>query len=641
MIALLALLAPASAQVPAGELISPAVDVDITEDGFNAVEAVVPSFVPGSFAIPQVESMSGSCPWYLPTRTGIRVTGAEVFIDVPPSGVDIAPVPPGGYCGSGAQLDLSMQANIWVNSASDPFDLWIEVLCIGDTCNSYVDPFTAYVDATVCVDLVADPYTGALTLDARIDENSLSVVLDGPGGLTGDDIHLDNCAVGSLLSGLNLTDLLVGILVGQVDSMLSSEISGINDSIADALAGVGDSLVVQQSLDLGDGATVDLYLAPTEIWTDNTGLRLGLEGSAEARQVAECVAPYDPGSSLETPSNPPMLGELPGILQEPYHVSATIADEFVNQVFYAVWQSGILCQELGGDGAAPIDLPLPVDSTLLTLLAGDVYDEQFPEPAPILIRTRPEKPPILNNQPDDIDVEIEDLGLEIYFDKDGRKAKLVDLSLGLDAGLATSFDPTTGVVGVDIDLDGALSARVNDNEFAPGTDDEVAAGVEGLLQNPAIAGLVNDALAGLAGIGLPPVVFPDSDGDGLPEKFGVTDLVLTTAGSGDDWLGAYVWVGPVQYDYAGCDGGCGGCGGTTSSGCGSSSGCGAGSSGCAMGSTGCGTGTTGGGTNPTGGCNMDTGGCSTTGCNLAGGGGGRALAVTFAVLLVLRRRREP
>ena len=44
--------------------------------------------------------------------------------------------------------------------------------------------------------------------------------------------------------------------------------------------------------------------------------------------------------------------------------------------------------------------------TLLGLLAPGVYDESFADGAePILLVTRPEQPPILNNQPDDIDLE--------------------------------------------------------------------------------------------------------------------------------------------------------------------------------------------------------------------------------------------
>lgn len=639
------LAASALAQVPAGEAVSPAVNVDITPEGFDAVEGLVPMFVPSGMNLPLIESFSGDCFWGVGTRTGIQLSGAEVHLAV--NDVQIRPVPPAGYCGSGAQLDLFLSADIWLNDASNPFALYIEALCIGDTCDSYIDPFTATVNATVCVDFVTDPVTGALTLDAAIDESSLAVVLDGPGGLNGNDIHLNNCVVGSILQSLNLYDLVLPLLTGQIDGLLAGEIAGINDSISDALGGVGDSLVISQSLDLGEGQTIDLYVAPSAIGSDYTGLRLQLEGSAEARTVNDCIAQWDPGSSLETPSSPPLVGELPGVLSDPYHVSATIADEFVNQVFYAVWQTGIICQTIGGPGPQLVELPLPIDSTLLGLLAPGVYDAQFPEPGPILLVTRPEKPPILHNEPDDIDVEIEDLGLEVYFDKDGRKAKLVDLTLGLDVGLATSFDPTTGVLGIDIDLADALSASVNQNEFEPGTDAQVAAGVEGLLSNPAIAGLITDALAGLSGFGLPPIGF-DTNGDGITEKFGVTDLVLTTAGANDDWLGAYVWVGPVEYEYAGCGGGCGGCGGSSSSssGCGSSSGCalgssGCSSSGCSSGASGCGSGT-GGGTAPTGGCNLDSGGCSgsSASCNVSTADGGRALLAAFGLLLFLRRRQS-
>lgn len=626
---ILALLTASSfAQVPAGEVITPSIDVDITPDGFDAVEDIVPMFVPSNVNIPYTESFSGDCVWGVGTRTGFSLNGGKVYVNV--TDVQIVPVTPSA--GTGAELELSLNADVWVNDPGDTMDLYIEAICIGDTCDSYIDPFPVSATASIGLELVTDPITGALTLDSTVNLDPNNIVL----GLQDNDIHLNNCVVGSILDTLNLYGILIGVLEGQIDSLLGDALGDLDGTVDDALAGIGDSLVIQESIDL-EGNVVDLYLAPSDLWSTEQGLRFQLEGGASAQQVSECIARWDTGSSLETPSGEPLIGELPGALADPYHVSATIQDEFVNQVFYAVWQTGILCQTIGGPGPQIVELPIPVDSTLLSLLAPGVYDDQFPEAGALLLVTRPEKPPILNNQPDDIDIEIEDLGLEIYFDKDGRKAKLVDVTLGLDAGLGTSFDTTTGVLGIDIDLDNALSATVNQNEFEPGTDAEVAQGVEGLLSNPAIAGLITDALSGLAGIGMPPIGF-DTNGDGIAENFGVQDMVLTTAGDQDDWLGAYVWVGPVEYEYAGCEGGCGdGCGGS-SSGCGSSGGCELTGGGCDSGS-GCGSSTPGGGP-PTGGCNLDSGGCGSSSCNVSGVGGGRAIAIVFAVLLVLRRRQS-
>ena len=134
-------------------------------------------------------------------------------------------------------------------------------------------------------------------------------------------------------------------------------------------------------MEILDGVVLDLNLFPTDLIIDYDGVQLVMGGSADAL-ASECVAAYDPGGSLLTESAPPApTGEGA--------VEAALSDEFANQALYAVWRSGLLCYEL-------TDLEgLPLDTGLLGLLAGDAFDELFPESSPIAMVTRPAAPQAL------------------------------------------------------------------------------------------------------------------------------------------------------------------------------------------------------------------------------------------------------
>jgi len=616
----------ALAGIPAGADIDDAVSADVTPEGFQAIAEMLPAFLPSSLPVGDVNMYGDEC-WLVGGYTyGVTVSGLEVFIDVPNNGIQITPMDDGIVW-----LDINVEVS--VNSAGAPFDLHTELACLGDDCTSWVDPFTVSARTGLHLSMVDDGTgTGNEILDIVVMDpiTGEEIYLD-TSDLTGDKFALNGCSIATINDilgwfGTSIVDLLLPALTGP----LNDAVAGLD--LSSVTAGLGEQLVIEQQLDL-EGALLDLKIAPTDTVTTSEGLRLVLGGHATTPSVHECVAPYDTGESLETATPVPAMGHLPVVVPQMYHVGLTVADDFVNQLLYAVWQTGLLCQELGGEDAA-LDIPIPLDTSMLTILFGDVFDDLFDEAQPILIRTRPESPPILALQEDDIDVEIDRFGLEIFAEIDGRQAKLVDVGLDIDAGLALGFEPTLGTVDIGIDLLGAIEASTNQNEFKPGRDADIAASIRGLLDQPVIASLVDGLLSDMV-IGLPPIAVPDMDADGYTDTIGVQDLVITTAEDPDhDWLGTYVWVGQVYYEDAGCGGGCGDCGGGgCDEGCGEAAGCTEGCAGeeggCLDLSEGCGD-----PADPTSGCDL-SGGCSVSPAIPA-----RTMAILTVLLVVgLRRRR--
>jgi hypothetical protein len=624
------------AGIPSGQSVEDAVSIDITPEGFAAVTGLLPLFIPQSLTLGTIDAMPSSC-WF---NAGILVQNLKVALELNEGASQITPRTSGA-------IDLHLVLDVSLNDPNDPFSLSTDLSCIPETCNGWIESFEVIADTTLHLDMSTDPLTGATFLDAYIDGVTIT------NGLVGDDIVLQGCAIGWILDTFGLLDLIVGTLDSTIQGALDDAITDLNTTLAATLGPLAGQLTIDEEIDLGDGMIVNLFIEPQDLAVVDDGLHMALVGGMTTPNPHECIARFDPGESLETPSIRPEIGYASPHIDtylhpDPHHLAAHVRDEFMNQAMYAIWQTGILCQEIGGPGPQLIDLPLSMDTSLLSLLTPGVFDDMFPEAQPILIRLRPEKPPIVNMVPDDIDIEIDDLAIEIYTEIEGRQAKLVDVYLYLDAGLNLSMDVTYGVIGIGIDLEDALSASVNQNEFKPDSDQAVADGIGGLLANPAISGLIGDALGSLGAIGLPPIEF-DTTADGfIDTSFGIQDMALTTAGDADDWLGAYMWIGEVDYEYAGCDsGGCGdsgcdigGCGSTGTGGCDPASSCDM--SGCAGGGSTGGCGTTGSTTGPApASCGVgsvgSTGGC---GCTLSGAPGGRVIALIFTGLLIVRRRRE-
>ncbi len=532
---LLALAAPSHAETHApGAVIENAAYVDIPPEGFEAIASVAAGLIPTSLPIDDVSDEGGT--WCF--NYAFSLSGAWVAIEM----VDTTITPMDGY------LDVTFTLNVQVNEATDPFDLYLELACIGSDCNGYVAPFPVTVHTTLALDVVTGT-DGNPALDATVGALEVSYDLD-----TESDIDLGDCAIETLRDILGFFGIdLYGWVIDLVDGELTSAISDLGPELESTIEDAFGSLMIAQDLDL-NGVPLHVELYPSDVLIDPGGVRLAMNGALSTETAADCIAEFDPGGSLSTPSDAPGIGEAPDGVSDDYHAAVLLSDDLANQGLYSLWRGGLLCYTLGDELGIPLDT-----GTVLTLLAGDAYDELFPESMPVGIQTRPRAAPTLSLTGDnDVNVNVEQLGLELYAELDGRQAQVLALDLGVDAGVDLALDGSTGALGIGVDLGtDSMDCSVYANEFVPDANDEIAsqcAGALGSIASTALGALISDLSFSLPAFG----------------TMGVTDLQTSAAGPEADWLGLYAWIGEV--DYGSSDGGLG-CGGTDTGGGTSSTSC--------------------------------------------------------------------
>ena len=516
---LLALPSAALAEHPAGAIIEDAATVDVSPEGFDAITEVLPALIPTDIAIPEVSESDpgylGQC-WLL----GYEFSLTNAWVDIGINSAQLVPRP--------GRLDLEVDLSVKVNDPADKFRLYVEAECIGDDCYGYVDEFNAQVSTTLGLDVVTGA-DGRPTIDATVGQLSLGY------DLTGTDINIDDCFIGTIeevlnFFGLSLFDLILSVASGFIDDTVADFGPEIESTLEEALG----AAVLEQEVDL-EGVVMDLGLYPAEIDIDDPGVRIWMDGYTSVDEAAECVAEYDPGASISTPSEPPALTDIPGWAPG-YHAGLQLSDDFGNQALYSLWRGGLLCQTVDEELTG-----FPLDTSILGLMAGDAFADLFPESESLLIQTRPMTPPTLVfDGPNDVGVDISDLGLDFYANLDGRETLIVGMDLSTPAGIDLGFDEATGELAVEVALEAEdLDVTVTQNEFRPGTEAEIEgnfAGVFDTLVGPILDGLISDltfALPGFSGLGL-------------------TSLDLQGVGADGDWLGGYANVGAVPYESAGC-----------------------------------------------------------------------------------------
>jgi len=519
---------PALAEVhPPGAVIEEAAVIDVTDDGLDAVGDLIPALIPTEFEIPDMAD-DGSIYEY-------SLSGAWASLSI----TDAAIVPADGM------LTLDADLMVWLNNSSDPFDLYFEILwVISDTCHGYVDPFAAWVSIDLMLDVVPVG-DGTYTLDATLGE--MDVTYD----LQSSDIQLEDCSIGYLedvlnFFGLSLYDLILDFADDAIQDAIGDATGDIEALIEDAFA----SAAIQEQLEVGD-ATVDLMLSPRDVETTPDGLRIVMQGSFDGNPAAECIAAYDPGGSPMTASAPPDIGQFPSSVSPTTHMGLLASDDMINQLMYAVWRGGVLCYTIDENFES-----FPMSTSVLGILDGGdsegPFDTLFPENQDMAIITRPVNQPLANLEGEhDVNLAVEDLGLDFITAVDHREARVLALDLQANVGADFALDGATGELAIELDLsEGAIVPEVSQCEIAADASELVVDNFGGLLDT--IIGMVaGDALSGLS-FNLPAF-----------EGMGLTELSTAAAGSQSDWLGIFAKVGPVTYE-GGCDeeGGCdagGGC----------------------------------------------------------------------------------
>jgi hypothetical protein len=533
------LAASALADWPLGAEIPSALTADVTPEGFDAIATLIPGLVPPSVDIPDIHQyhcdeipIIGGCF----DEYQVDVTNGVAYIDV--SSVSITP--------STGVLDLDVVVSITVNSAADPIDVYAAASAVGlgvnQDCDVYSDSLPFQVEADIQLTMRPDG-----TIDAYVPPLVLNYDIDS------DKVHIENCFIADVNEVLNFFHIdLVQTLIDQVTPQIDAIAAGLGPTIEttleSAFAPVGE---VAGTVDLL-GAPLDYDLLPSELTIVPEGMRIGLSASF-ATTPDPCVAQYGITESLATAATAPPIGGYPNDLGYTPHLTIAADDDWVNQALFALWESGIMCQDLDSSSAASLGLPIGLDTGLLSLMAPGVFDDLFPETEPLAIAISPTQPPTGTPQgPHDVNIAIDGLDMDFFAGLDGRQSRLFGIDLAANAGVDLDFDEASGNLGVGVVLDGdAITPTIGYNELEPDSNDVIATSFDSLFSSligPLVSGLVGD-------ISFP---FPALSG------FGVTGLDFAPTGNLDvdpsggagDHVGGFATIGLVPYPATGCDSGC-------------------------------------------------------------------------------------
>jgi len=554
----IALLVPAAfaATHGSGDTIESALTADLTAEGTEALAEVLPELESMELPIDEVsDSDSTFCGWTGGYDYYYALTNMWIGFDI----TNLAVTPGAGV------IDAQFNLLMWINEAADPFAFTTEWGCslFGQTCEGSIAPFPVQVNTSIALEIVEDQSTGEPTLDATIGEFELDFELDA------DDIEWSGCTIAEIDSamddylGFSVFDILLPIMELAMQLAATEIASELETAIEDAFS----QTTIEQTLELGESA-IALKVFPSDIEITPAGIRLVINGSADTEEPAICIADLDPGGSLATASDAPEIGDIPASIGSDYHGALQLSDDFINQLLYAAWRGGILCYAVQGD-----ELGISLETSLLGLMAGDAYDELFPESVPMILQILPYNPPeAIFDGDHDADVEVEDLRIQFYGDLDHRAAMVLEMGMDIGAGADLEMNTATGEIGLALDVDpSAVVAEVTTNEFVPDANEEIEDNFGGLLETM-LGSVIDGALGDLGQIAL-----PSSNGIGL------TDLQVAATGDNKDWLGMFIWFGSVPYgdgdtgeasleDIGDCSNGCA----DATSGC-SGSGCGIGS----------------------------------------------------------------
>lgn len=542
---LLWLATTALADHPPGTTLDPAVTVDVTPVAFASLASLVAPLVPASIPIPDVNLADSeeTCidlwfdvicwNWY---EYELRTRGLDVGLTL--DRLDLLP--------RDGRLELDLGVSLSVASAAAPGTLYargevVDLIEIEESCRVWLDRTPIAVRTAIALELSQGTVNSAFSpVDVQLDLSGLRIE-----GCVFEDI-LDFIEVINDVVGFFGFDLYT-LVADAAEPLVEQQINGLLPPIARTLEDALGSLQIEETIDLG-GAGLDVSVAPSTLDVTPEGLRLGLAGGiAPVGNPAACISRYLTGGSPSTPGSAPAPGADAAF---GHGFGVYVDDDLLHQATWALWYGGLLCFTLGGDDS-PLDLPIPLDTGLLNLLAPGQFGELFPTAAPLTFVTRPAEPPTAAFAGEHtVDVAIDGLGLDLYADLDGRQTRVAGFALAADLGVDLAFDGTTGELAAGLDLPpGAVTAALVFNDLKPDASASLGGALSGLLDTlvgPLVGSLASD------------LAFPLPAFSGL----GLTSLTLRGAGPTGDHLGAYAGLGPVAYgNEGGCDEGCsGGCG---------------------------------------------------------------------------------
>ncbi len=355
--------------------------------------------------------------------------------------------------------------------------------------NWSADGTLAFIDYSGSGTITVDSLDVAMSLVPYVDNGDIKVDVQSVDVTTsGFDFDWDSWLYDIIdFFGVPVDDWIAGYVEDALESTVSDEVPAlVEDSLAD--------LEIAQSFDVGD-VTCDFDAVPDTIAVDDTGITLALETAFTARSW---TLPREGLGSLYYGYSGPTWTGSPGMV-------LGVNDDFLNQVFYALWGAGLLSYETSGE-----ELGLSVDD--LSLI--------FPDLTELNIVVDPLLPPVVvpGTGTDPLDFQLGDLHLVLYNGPAEAGYEMLEVYVSAVAGMtisATADNTLTASLG---DMDLYFDVVVPEANTVGAEDTEALLGALVPMLLPSLT----DALGEIA--------IPDISG------FTISGITVDTAGPEDGFI---------------------------------------------------------------------------------------------------------
>lgn len=534
---------------PANQRIENGIQVRLTSHGIGFVEqnaaAIVADLMPGGlqFEVPPSCDMDATV-----TTIDICGTGSAAQCDpiTPPCLLDIVieelvvtpQDPPGNV------LDVEARVNVQTVQGSH-----IRTFGSGADCDITIDTTDggqAYVRVLTSVTFHVDAVSGRTSLevgeltipDGDIEDPDIDI--DGP--LFSWCTAIEWFAEGTLIS--EITGMLDGIVGPMLEGLCMPcdqgeqcpQLSSCDGSICqeDSGAGCVMPLGMEGRMDVGSllasispGKQADLDILA---WlggyatTNDGGVSLGMHGGAMTPTHNECVPLRDPPDLTPAPISSAFQTNTRPTDEADYEVGIGIHKKFLDAAGYAVYDSGMLCLEVG-----PRESEMLVASTF-SILIPSIYDVSHGAESPIVLAVRPQNPLTfeLSEQEMTLDpgtgeyeivtplmtITSTDFAIDFYALIDYRYVRVFRLNADLAIPVGLTVNGQNQLVPVIGDLSDAFQNLVVTDSYMLEEEPETLAAAF-----PTLFGLVAGMLA------IPPFDLPDMQGFSLViDEGGITSV---------------------------------------------------------------------------------------------------------------------
>ncbi len=540
---------------PAAARIENGMQVRLTESGVGFVEqnapGIIADMIPGglSFDIPPQCNIDTG---FLGITVDVCGTdqGGVCTPDQPPCNLQmeilsmqLTPEDPPGN-----QIDVQLNMNIW---STNPLKTHGGVSCDidVDTRRDNTDHIT--VVTKVVFDI--DPVSGRTSIRVSTDPSDPSAPLAEIQNIEDGDIDISGgftCWVVEVLAEGMIVDQITGMVDDMVGPMLESlctpcdqgqqcpQLSSCDGTYCQEDSGSGCVAMMgtEGRMDLGSmmasiapglQANMDIHA-----WmggyatTNNSGVSLGMYGGALSPEHNQCVPQRDPPDLTPAPVSQAFQGNLRPTDNQPYHVGIGIHKKFLDAAGYAVYDSGMLCLDVG-----PNETEFLTSGTFAIMIPS-IYEVSHGDDTPIVVSVRPQNPlyfelsePDLSQDPSTGEYTIntplftirsDDFAIDFYALIDYRFVRLFRLIGYLAIPMALAVNAQNQLVPVIGDLGDAFeNLEVTDSQLLEEDPADLAAIF------PTLMGMV----AGMLGGAIPPIDLPDMQGFSLIiDEGGITSV---------------------------------------------------------------------------------------------------------------------